>query len=160
MPIFLKPGSITGDVVADSHRDWIWIESCEFGLEFEEEDVRKSVDAGAPEPTLSPFEVTMTNDSSGPALMKWMLDGEEIETVQIDVCGDTVFEGRWRCFLRYILKNVVLTDCSVTMSDAENGAAQLKLTMRYEEISFEQITYDVHNAIRSRSNSAVHKRVS
>lgn len=160
MPIFMKAGSIKGDVVAESHRDWIWIESFEFGFEFAEDDVRKSVGAGAPEPDLSPFEVTKSNDISGPGLMKWMLDGEEIETVQIDVCGDAVFAGRWRCFLRYVLKNVVLTDCSVTMGDAEKGAAQLKLSMRYEEIGFEQISYDHRNAIRSRSKSAVHKRIS
>ena len=158
MPIFMKAGSIKGDVVADSHKHWIPIETCSFELAFDEDDVRKSLVEGSPEPQIEPLEITKETDQASPGLMQWMLDGEALDEVTIDVCGDAVFKGSWRCHMRYLLKKVVLTDYAVSMDDAEKGHAKVTMKLKFDELSMEQISYDKENVERTRSKSVAHQR--
>lgn len=160
MPIFMKAGSIQGDVVAESHKNWVQVDSCSFEVTFEEDDVRKSLGEGAPQPELGSFDVVKTSaDRAGPALMQWMVDGDLLETVQFDVCGDTVWQGNWRCHMRYILKGVVLTDYSINMADAEKGKATISMKLSYDELSVEHLSYDKSNAQRTISSPVSHRRV-
>lgn len=158
MPMFMKAGSIKGSVAAESHKNWIPVQSCTFSVGFEEDDVRKSRAEGAPEPKLEPLEVTKETDESAPGLMKWMLDGDTLDEVTIDVCGDTLFDGSWRTHLRYVVKGVVLTDYAVNMGDAEKGHATVTMSMRYESLNMEHVSYDGQNMTRTRGKSAAHQK--
>ncbi len=160
MPIFMKAGSIKGDVVAESHKNWIPIKGCSFDIAFDEDEVRKSLEEGAPEPKIEPFEVTKEPDECSPGLMQWMLDGNTLDEVQIDVCGDAIFKGSWRVHVRYVLKKCVLIDYSLKMTDGEKGDAEISLKLQFDSISMEQISYDVHNKIRTRSTATAHQRTS
>lgn len=159
MPIFMKAGSIQGDVVAESHRGWVEVSSCSFELSFEDDDVRKSTSEGAPLPKDLFFEVGKTNsDRAGPALMQWMIDGDKLDTVQVDVCGDTLWQGNWRCHVRYLLKGVLLTDYSVSVTDAEQGKSSIKMTLGYDELSVEHLSYAKGSAQRTTSKAIAVKR--
>ena len=158
MPIFMKAGSIKGGVVADSHQDWIRIESCGLELAFDADEVRKSLTDGAPEPQIEPFEITKIPDEASPGLMQWMLDGEVLDEVQIDVCGDAILKGSWRVHLRYVLKKCVLTDYQLNMSDAEHGKAAVTMKLQFDSVSMEQVSYDSHNKIRTRTTATAHQR--
>lgn len=160
MPIFMKAGSIQGDVEASSYRNWVVVDSCKYEIKFHEDDVRKSVEDGAPDPDLGLFEVEKSStDRSGPALMQWMVNGDKLETVQFDVCGDALKSGQWRCNTRYILKDVVLTDYSVDMQMSEAKAGvKITLKLRYDELSVEQFRYDETNTQKTRARSTVHRR--
>lgn len=159
MPVFMKAGSIEGDVVAAAYRGWVEIDSCSFEVKFDEDDVRKSVGDGAPEPSLEPFEIKKSvADRSGPSFLQWMVDGTEMPTVQIDVCGDTVFGDGWRCAMRYTLKKVVLRDYTMSMTDGEKGTFTITMQLEYQELGMEQISYDKVGAERTRTRSSVHAR--
>lgn len=160
MPLFMKAGSIEGDVAAPTYKNWVEIESCSYEISFDEDDVRKSVGDGAPEPQLAPFEVKKSSaDRSSPAFMQWMVDGSEMPTVQVDVCGDTSFgDGGWRCYLRYTMKKVVLSDYSMNLSDGEKGAFSITMKMAYEELSVEHVSFDKTGTERTRTRSVAHKR--
>lgn len=160
MPVFMKAGSIEGDVNAPPYQGWVEVDSCGFEVTFDEDDVRKSTTDGAPEPQLEPFEVEKSiPDRSGPGFLQWMVDGAELPTVLIDVCGDTLMGGQgWRCHMRYTLKKVVLRDYSVKLSDGEKGTCTISMTMEYQELGLEHVSYDKTGAERARTRSVVHAR--
>jgi type VI protein secretion system component Hcp len=160
MPIFMKAGAIQGDVVAQRFQGWVEVETCAFDFAFDADDVRKSLDAGEPEPRLGSFTMTKTTtDRSGPALLEWMVSGRVLDKVEVDVCGDTVGQGQWRTHLRYTLEQVTLREYEMDMTDAEQGAAKVTLKLDCRQIGIEHIVSDKGNTRRTAARSVVLARV-
>ncbi len=159
MPIFMKAGSIKGDVTAKQYQGWVQVRSCGFEVKLDEKELRK-IDKdkdGAPKPQIEPFEVQQSNpDRAGPDLMRWMVEGDVKDSVQFDVCT-AAGEGGWHCNMRYLLKKVVLTDYSVKLNDGEKGSCTITMRMRYKEFSIEYFSYDKAGVERSRGKSSLLK---
>lgn len=153
MPIFMKAGSIEGDVSCASHKGWVEIASCGFEVKFSKD--------GAPVPQLEPFDVEKSSaDRSGPAFMQWMVDGTTEEKVQIDVCtdpaGDSTKDG-WHASIRYTLKKVVLVDYSMKLNDGEKGTSSITMKLDCQDLIVESISYDKAAKEASRVTSTIHK---
>lgn len=159
MPIFMKAGSIAGDVSCASHKGWVEISSCSFEVKFSKD--------GAPLPQLETFDVEKTSaDRSGPDFMKWMVDGKPpddgagADTVQIDVCngsaGDSTKDG-WRATIRYTLKKAILVDYSMKLNDGEKGTSSISMKWDYQDLIVESINYDKAGKRMGGSTSTIHK---
>ncbi|MCA8977190.1 MAG: type VI secretion system tube protein Hcp [Planctomycetes bacterium] len=150
MPIFMKAGSIEGDVAAGEHRGWVLVDSCGYSVELDEKQVRlskKSEDDGElMQAEQGEFEVVKPAiDRAGPKLMTWMLTGDQLD-VQFDVCGgDTVADGKWRKHMTYRLEAVKLISYSMNMADAEKGRATITMKLQYEKLTVEHYSYGKDN---------------
>jgi type VI protein secretion system component Hcp len=164
MMMFMKVGSIEGDVTAESYKGWITIDSCGFGFDFEEDDVRNGLAQASPAtgralPNVSTFDVEKkTTDRSAPILMRWMVDGDPMDKVQIDVCDDTFVNGKFRCDLRYLMKRVVLTQYSIDLENSEKGDISISMKFSFDELSVERIGYGTDNMARASTKTITSKR--
>lgn len=153
MPIFMKAASIDGDVVADSHKGWFQVEECSFDVEIDKDKVRARLTnsdqaSDKPiEPEIGLFEVTKKSPGrSVPGLMAWIVSGDQLDEVRIDVCGGTIgVAGKWRSHMLYVLKGVLMKDYKMSMGDAEKGQMSIKMKFSYESLEITQSSYDKTN---------------
>ncbi|MFT4840644.1 MAG: type VI protein secretion system component Hcp [Planctomycetota bacterium] len=164
MPIFMKAAAIDGDVVAESHKGWFQVEECSFDLQIDKDKVRARLtdsDQASEkpiEPEIGLFEVTKkTPGRSVPGLMAWIVSGDQLDEVRVDVCGDTTGDdGKWRSHMLYVLKGVLMKDYKMTMGDAEKGQMSIKMQFSYESLELTQSSYDRANQSKpSLKSSAV-----
>lgn len=145
MPIFMKAGSIEGDVAGAAHKGWVLVDSCSFSFEFDADEIRKSKEEGEREPDVGTFDVTKkTTDGSGPGFMNWIVSGDKLADVKIDVCSESVEDGEWRTQVQYMLKDVYLRDYSMNM-DGEKGLPTVTMKMEYGELRVVVNSHDKGN---------------
>jgi type VI protein secretion system component Hcp len=152
MAIYMKAGSITGDVSAGTNAGWVELENCKFELKVDVKSAGSAGGAGAtPKPELVPLNVSKRVDSASPHLMNWKLSGDVFDDVTIEGCKE---DGQ--TFLRFILKKVTLKEFTMKMSDG--SPPEDSLVMEYEEIVLEQFTYNIRNQrVSDRPNRSSYK---
>lgn len=167
MPIFMKAGSIEGDIQAKTHKGWFQVEDCNFEIELDKDKVRARLNNSSQKkmkpikPELGEFEVTKkTPGRAVPGLMDWMVSGDQLDEVTIDVCGGVTFgDGKWRSHMVYVLKKVLMKDYKLSVSDAEKGELSIKMKLSYETLEMTQHTYDKKNPNKPTvSSSAIIKK--
>lgn len=136
--IYMKAGNIKGDSGDTFHPDWIPITSVDFAFRVQAQTTPTEDSEASEKPSHDLLKVVKPGDISSPALMQWMLDGEVIEEVQIEVCKELEYP-----FLRYVLTNVKLVDFAVKVGE-EDGAEDT-LEMLYEKILVEELSHTADN---------------
>jgi type VI secretion system secreted protein Hcp len=138
MAIFLKYGDIKGEVSASTHKDWIEVQSFQWG-------VGRGISSGvggaskreASAPSVSEITVTKSFDVSSPLLMKEALGGKAV-VVKFDMT-QTDNKGAHIAYQKY-----VLTDCLVSGYSISSGGDRPSesLSLNFTKIDSEYLKID------------------
>ena len=110
MPIYVKYGSITGDVTAAGHEKWIEVNSFQWGVgRGISSPTGGSADRESSAPSVSEIVVTKAADSVVVKLLDESLEGEG-EDVTIDFCKTD--KGKLEVYLSYTLTNTMISGFS------------------------------------------------
>lgn len=128
MAIFLKYGSIKGETTQLAHKEWIEIQSLQFGVG---RGISSGVGGGskreATAPSVSEITLTKTMDIASNLLLKEALGGKAVD-VKIELT-QTDNSGKHVAFLKYILTDTVISSYSIsTGGDRPSESLSLNFT--------------------------------
>lgn len=133
MAIFLKYGSIKGETTQLTHKDWIEIESFQFGVG---RGVSIGVGGGskreASAPSVSEITLTKTMDISSPLIFKEALGGKAVE-VKIELT-QTDNNGKHVAFQKYILTDTLISGYSISSGGARPSES---LSLNFSKVDSE-----------------------
>lgn len=113
MAIFVKYGSISGEVTAAGYKDWIEVNSMQFGVG---RGISSGVGGGskreATAPSVSEITMTKSMDVASPLLLKEAIGGKAVD-VKIDLT-QTDSSGKHVAYQKYILTNTLISGYSVS----------------------------------------------
>jgi type VI secretion system secreted protein Hcp len=137
MAIFLKYGSINGETTQVSHKDWIEIQSMQFGVG---RGISSGVGGGskreATAPTVSEITLTKTMDIASNLLLKEALGGKAVD-VKIELT-QTDNSGKHVAFLKYILTNTLISSYSIS-SGGDRPSESLSLNFTKVDSEYRNI---------------------
>ncbi len=138
MAVFLKYGDIKGEVTQLTHKDWIEVQSFQWG-------VGRGISAGvgggskreASAPSVSEIVVTKSFDISSPLLLKNAIGGKAVE-VKIEFT-QTDNNGKHVSFQKY-----VLTDCLISGYSLSSGGDRPSesISLNFMKIDSEYLNID------------------
>ena len=138
MAIFLKYGDLKGEVTAETHKDWIEVQSLQWGVG---RGISSGVGGGskreASAPSVAEITVTKTMDGASPLLLKEALGGKGA-TVKIDLTR-TSDKGSHVAYQKYILSNCMVSGYSIS-SGGERPSESLSLN--FTKVDSEYIKID------------------
>ena len=141
MPIYMKYGSIKGDVTADGHKDWIELHSAQFGVG---RGIGSPTGAAANRessaPSVSEFVVTKNTDKSSHALFRESLEGEG-DTVQIDFCKTD--KGKLEVYLTVTMENTLVSGFSMSSGGDKPSES---ISLNFTKVEYKQIGQDAKGA--------------
>jgi len=112
MPIYMKYGSLQGDVTATGHEKWIEVNSFQWGVgRGISSPTGGSADREASAPSVSEIVVTKPTDAASTKLFDESLEGEG-QDVQIDFCKTD--KGQLEVYLTYTLSNTMISGYSMS----------------------------------------------
>ena len=112
MPIYVKYGTVEGDVTATGHEDWIEVNSVQWSVGRSiASPVGGSSDREASAPSVSEIMVTKPTDIASIKLLDESLQGEG-EDVTIDFCMTD--KGELNVYLSYALANTMISGYSLS----------------------------------------------
>jgi len=127
MPIYMKFGSITGDVTESSHTQWIELHSMQWGIgRGVSSSTGSSADRESSAPSVSEITVTKVNDAASAGLLSEALqgDGSQGASVQIDLVRTD--KGKLTIYQTLMLTNVIISGFS-TSSGGDRPTESLSL---------------------------------
>ncbi len=147
--VYMKLGDIDGEsTAADGHKDWIIIESVSARMDISP----RSVAAGATQPradlTHDDFVLTKSVDAASPKLAEAVCKGKVFPKVEIEMTSS--YGGARATYLKYELKNVMVTSYSVNASGADAVPVE-NFTLNFEEV---KVSYDPQG-MKSKSKGKV-----
>lgn len=138
MAIFLKYGSIKGEVTQGKHKEWIQIQSFQWGVG---RGIQSGTGGGslreATAPTVSEITVTKQMDVSSPLILKEALGGKAVE-VKIELT-QTDNNGEHVAFQKYVLSNTLLSSYSL---GSAGDRPQESLSLSFTKIDSEYLAID------------------
>jgi type VI secretion system secreted protein Hcp len=140
MSAFIKIGDIQGQSTDQNHKDWILLESMN-------SDIVRSIPAGAKdsartqgETMLGDLNIVRILDKSTPKLAEACASGKQFPEVEIHFC--TTVKGNEEPYLKYKLKNVILSNYAFSGNSAGNPLGSESLSLSFTEVEW---TYVVIN---------------
>ncbi len=135
--------AIKGNVTAEGYKDWIKVDSLQFGV-----GRGISMEAGsvanreASRPSISEVSISKSMDTSSAQLMKEGVTGAAGTEVIIDIVktGSEKLDK----FCSYTLQNVLVSGYSV--SSGGEGAPQESISLSFTEVMYEYVTGGIDNA--------------
>lgn len=138
MAIFLKYGSIKGETTQVTHKDWIEINSMQFGVG---RGISSGVGGGskreATAPSVSEITLTKTMDICSNLILKEALGGKAVD-VKIEVT-QTDNSGKHVAYLKYVLTNTLISGYSLS-SGGDRPSESLSLS--FTKIDSEYLNID------------------
>lgn len=159
MAIFLKYGDIKGEVSAATHKEWIEVESFQWGVG---RGISSGVGGGskreASAPSVSEITVTKGFDISSPLLLKEALGGKAV-VVKFDMT-QTDASGKHVPFQKYVLTDCLVSGYSISSGgDRPSESVSLNFTKidseyinindKFEAKTTGHVIYDIAKAIVS-----------
>jgi type VI secretion system secreted protein Hcp len=135
---YLKIGDIKGESVDADHKDWINIVSISQGMNRHVPEGKSGHQRQRGSVTCGDVVCTKEMDASSPKLIQAVCDGKVFDTVKVDVCVSTGADKRVPYF-QWEMKNVIVSDYSLSGQGGEDGQFFETLSLNYEEIKW---TYD------------------
>lgn len=129
-PIYMKYGTIQGDVTATGHENWIELNSFQFGVSRAISPVGTGTTREASVPSISDITITKVMDKSSPSLLTEALQGTG-QTVTIDLVKNG--QSGPFTYAEYELSNALISGYSVS-SGGDNPSESIS-------ISFTKITF-------------------
>lgn len=136
MPIYMNYDSlaIKGDVTEDGHKDWIELNSIQWGVgRGISSPTGASADRESSAPSISEITVSKASDKSSPKLLNEALQGEG-KTVIIDLCKTD--KGKLVVYATYTLTNTMISGYSVSSGGDRPSES---LSLNFTKIEFKQI---------------------
>jgi type VI secretion system secreted protein Hcp len=110
MPAFLKLGDIKGEASDNEHKDWIRMDSMHA-------PITRSIQSGATDQqrargdtTLGDVVIIRPLDKSSPKLAEACASGKHFSDAEVHLC--TTVKGKQEPYLRYLMKNVIISSYS------------------------------------------------
>jgi type VI secretion system secreted protein Hcp len=153
MAIFLKYGSIAGESTQLAHKEWIEIETFQFGVG---RGVSIGVGGGskreASAPSMSEVTLTKSMDISSPLILKEALGGKAVE-VKIELT-QTDNSGKHIAFQKYVLTDTLISGYSISSSGARPSESlslnfakldseYLNINDKFESKTTGHVVYDI-----------------
>lgn len=126
--MFMKIGGVDGESTDKDHKDWINLLSVSWSVNA---PATSSGQRTGP-PSISGMTIKNVLDKSTPKLFEAAITGQH-QDVKIDFCKSSDKD----CYLRYELKNAIITSYSVGGSSGEDILTE-QITLNFEEI---KVTY-------------------
>jgi type VI secretion system secreted protein Hcp len=127
MPIYMKFGSIKGDVTESGHTDWIELNSLQWGVgRGVSSPTGSSADRESTAPSISEVVVTKANDLASAGLLSEALqgDGSNGKSVEIDMVRTD--KGKLTVYQKITLTDVIISGFS-TSSGGDRPSESLSL---------------------------------
>lgn len=140
--VFAKYDGIDGESTDSDHQKWIEIGSVEWGVRRPEN--KKGLQKRRANPIIEDLVLTMAYDKAAPKLQKSSLLGQFIPLLQIEQTA-TFGEGGRATFIRYELRNVMITGFNVSTSNDvtdDGGPPRIVVSNNFEEIKVTYTEYD------------------
>ncbi|MDB5415893.1 MAG: hypothetical protein JWR10_4228 [Rubritepida sp.] len=138
MAIFLKYGEIKGETTQTVHKDWIEVESFQFGVG---RGISIGVGGGskreASAPSVSEITMSKTMDISSPLIFKESLGGKAV-TVKIELT-QTDNSGKHVAFQKYILSDTLISGYSLSSGGARPSES---ISLSFAKIDSEYMNID------------------
>ncbi len=138
MAIFLKYGAINGETTQVTHKQWIEINSLQFGVG---RGISSGVGGGskreATAPSVSEITLTKTFDISSPLLLKEALGGKAVE-VKIELT-QTDNSGKHVAYQKYVLTNTLISGYSISSGGDRPSES---LSLNFTKIDSEYLNID------------------
>ena len=138
MAIFLKYGSIKGETTQVTHKDWIEINSMQFGVG---RGISSGVGGGskreATAPSVSEITLTKTMDIASNLILKEALGGKAVD-VKIEVT-QTDNSGKHVAYLKYVLTNTLISGYSLSSGGDRPSES---LSLNFTKIDSEYLNID------------------
>ena len=127
MPIYMKYDAIKGDVTAEGHKDWIEVNSFQWGVgRGISSPTGGSADRESSAPSISEIVVTHKTDTASVDLLNEALQGEG-KTVTIDFVKTD--KGKLETYLSYELTNTMISGFSMSSGgDSPQESISLNFT--------------------------------
>jgi type VI secretion system secreted protein Hcp len=126
MGLFMKYGALVGEVSQETHKEWIEINSLQWGVG---RGISSGVRGGslreASAPSVSEITVSKVMDISSPLLLKEAIGGKAVE-VKIEIT-QTDDAGKHVSFQKYVLTNTMISGYSFS-SGGERPSESLSLS--------------------------------
>jgi type VI secretion system secreted protein Hcp len=138
MSIFLKYGDLKGEVSATTHKDWIEINSFQWGVG---RGISSGVGGGskreASAPSVSEITVSKSMDVASPLLLKEALGGKAV-TVKIELT-QTENKGSHVAYQKYVLSNCLISGYSL---NTHGDRPMENLSLNFTKIDSEYLKID------------------
>lgn len=138
MAIFLKYGDIKGETTQLSHKEWIEVNSFQFGVG---RGISSGVGGGskreATAPSVSEIVVTKSMDIASPLLLKDAIGGKAV-TAKIELT-QTDNNGKHVAFQKYILTNTLISGYSLSSGGDRPSES---LSLNFTKIDSEYLNID------------------
>jgi type VI secretion system secreted protein Hcp len=138
MAIFLKYGSINGETTQLTHKQWIEVNSIQWGVG---RGISSGVGGGskreATAPSVSEITLTKTFDISSPLLLKEALGGKAVE-VKIELT-QTDNNGRHVAYQKYVLTDTLISGYSISSGGDRPSES---LSLNFTKIDREYLNID------------------
>ena len=138
MAIFLKYGSIKGETTQLTHKEWIEVNSIQWGVG---RGVASGVGGGskreATAPSVSEITITKTMDISSPLLLKEALGGKAVD-VKLELT-QTDNSGKHVSYQKYVLSETLVSGYSVSSGGDRPSES---ISMNFTKIDSEYLNID------------------
>jgi type VI secretion system secreted protein Hcp len=149
MPIYLKFGSVQGSVTEDGHKNWIELNSFQFGVGrgiSSPTGAQKDRDASAP--SFSEITVSKAQDEASLPLLEASWGGSEAQDAEIHFVRTE--NKKVDVYLKYTLSNVLISGYSVSSGGDRPSES---LSLNYTKIEFSQDTFDSKNKTKANKST-------
>ena len=140
MPAFLKLGDIKGEATDQDHKEWIIIESMSSPIFRSIPEGAKDQQRARGETTLGDVVVVRQLDKSSTKLQEACANGTFYTEAEVHFC--TTVKNKQEPYLKYKLKDVIVTSYSFHGNSAGDPLPSEEVTLGYTEVEWTYIVVD------------------
>ncbi len=140
MPAYIKIGDIKGEATDQDHKDWIIIESMSSPIHRSIPQGAKDQQRARGETTLGDIVVVRQLDKSSTKLQEACASGKFYPDAEIQLC--TTVKGKQEPFLKYKLKNVIVSSYSFHGNASGNPQPSEEVTFGFTEVEWDYAVLD------------------
>lgn len=140
MPAFMKLGDIQGEATDQDHKNWVIIESMSAPILRSIPEGAKDQQRTKGQTSLGDVAVTRQLDKSSTKLQEACANGTFFNEVEVHFC--TTVKNKQEPYLKYLLKNVIISSYSFSGLASGNPLPTESITLGYTEVEWTYIVVD------------------
>lgn len=140
MPAFMKLGDIKGEATDQDHKDWVIIESLSAPIYRSVPEGAKDQQRTKGETSLGDVNVVRQLDKSSTKLQEACANGTFFKEVEVHMC--TTVKNKQEPYLKYKLKDVIITSYSMHARSSGDPLPTEQLTFGYTEVEWTYVVVD------------------
>ena len=140
MPAFLKLGDIKGEATDQDHKDWIQVESMSAPIHRSIPEGAKDQQRARGDTTLGDVVIVRPLDKSSTKLQEACASGKFYADAEIHLC--TTVKGKQQPYLKYLLKNVIISSYSFHGNASGSPTPSEELTLAFTGVEWNYSVVD------------------